>query len=45
MLNALVKDLLAFEKAPDTRRSTPWLFKLQAYWIEFMLDEMAREEP
>ena len=43
--NLLRMHLIAFEKAPDTMRLNPWLFKLQAFWIEFMLDEMAREVP
>jgi hypothetical protein len=43
MLKALVKDLVALEKSPDTRRPTPWLFRLQAYLIEFMVDDMTRE--
>ncbi len=43
ILKAIAKDPLAVEKSPDTSWSTPWLFRLQAYWIEYILDEMQRE--
>jgi hypothetical protein len=34
---ALFKDLIALEEFPDRRRSTPWLFRLQADFMEFMM--------
>jgi hypothetical protein len=38
-----LKDFIPLEESPDTRRSTPWLFRLQAYLIEFMVDGVNRE--
>jgi hypothetical protein len=39
-IRALCKTFIALEDSPDTRRSTPWLLRLQAYLIEFMVDEV-----
>jgi hypothetical protein len=41
-LQALQRDFIALKESPDTRRSTPWLFRLQAYLIEFMAEFMWR---
>jgi hypothetical protein len=35
------KAFVALADSPDRRRSTPWLFRLQAYLIEFMVYDVS----
>lgn len=37
---ALWKAFIALADWPDTRKSTPWLLRLQAYLTEFMVDDV-----